>query len=65
MEWIVEFLGNYAFPIVMCLLLYKQNNEQDKRHAEETTELSKVISNNTAVIQQLASKIDNMEDKIR
>ncbi len=31
-----EFIGNYAFPIVMCFVLINMNEKQDIRHTEIT-----------------------------
>lgn len=55
-----QLLGSYAFPIVMCLLMYKQQNEISERHQEETAELRDALDNNTLVIQRL---IDKMEEE--
>lgn len=54
-----QLLGSYAFPIVMCLLMYKQQNDMMDRHREESKELRDSLDNNTLVIQRL---IDKMEE---
>lgn len=44
MDPIVDLIGNIAFPILMCLLMYKQSNE--------------AIKNNTDAINLLIKKIE-------
>lgn len=53
-----ELIGSYAFPIVMCLLMYIDNKDVRKSHKEEIDNLSKALENNTVVMQRL---VDNME----
>ena len=65
---ILTIIGNYAFPIVMCIALFwkldkdqKTNNEQmekrDQLHRDEMQSLREALDNNTAAIVQLAQKL--------
>ena len=64
--------GQYAFPIIMCLLMgkyikYREDqhtqaiNELNAQHKAEMGEITQAINNNTLVIQKLT---DLMEDRI-
>lgn len=53
MEEIINFIGNYAFPIAMCAYMVYINEKQDLRHQDEVKELTKVISNNTTVLESI------------
>ena len=61
MNW-GEIIGNYAFPIAMCLMLFWKMNQQDKDHKEEATQFAKAIENNTNAITTLTEVIRNKED---
>ena len=65
---LLTVIGNYAFPVVMCLLLFKKlDNDQaktqealDKRdqlHREEIQSLRSSLDNNTAALNALAVQI--------
>ncbi len=51
MNEIMQYISTIGFPIVMCLLMFKQVNE-----------LREVIQNNTIVLQKLVQKIGGDED---
>ena len=51
MENIMQYISTIGFPIVMCLLMFKQINE-----------LRGVIENNTLVLQKLVHKMGADED---
>ena len=61
---ILTLIGNYAFPIVMCLALFWKmdkdqkanadaNAKRDQLHREEMESLRQALENNTAAIAQL------------
>lgn len=58
MEELYNFLGNYAFPIVMCFVLLRINEKQDERHREENEKLNKTLENNTQAISELKDAIN-------
>lgn len=61
---VYDLISNVGFPIAVCAyLLYNQNKEQDA-HKAETAGFVTAINNNTAVIQKLSEKLDEMEEKI-
>lgn len=51
MDEIMQYISTIGFPIVMCLLMFKQMNE-----------LRGVIENNTLVLQKLVHKLGVDED---
>lgn len=66
---ILTLIGNYAFPICMCIALFwkldkdaKDNREaQEKRdqlHREEVQSLRSSLDNNTAALAQLSLTIN-------
>lgn len=56
MDW-GNIIGNYVFPIAMCLMLFWKMNEQDKDHKEEAQQFAKAIENNTNAITALTEVI--------
>lgn len=61
MDW-GTIVGQYAFPIVMCLMLFWKMNEQDKDHKEESTQFAKAIENNTKALTTLTEVIRSQQD---
>lgn len=60
MDW-GTIVGQYAFPIVMCLMLFWKMNEQDKDHKEESAQFAKAIENNTQALTTLTEVIRNQQ----
>lgn len=61
---ILTLIGNYAFPIVMCIALFWKmdkdqkanqtaNEKRDQLHREENDQLRQALENNTAAIANL------------
>lgn len=61
MDW-GTIVGQYAFPIVMCLMLFWKMNEQDKDHKEESSQFAKAIENNTQALTTLTEVIRSQQD---
>ena len=57
MTFIEDIVSNCIFPIIMCLILLKQINENNDRHEKEVDKLSDVVNANTLVVQQLVDKL--------
>lgn len=55
---VTTIISTVGFPIVMCLLMYKMNDDQDKRHREEVDKITEALNNNTLVIQKLVDNLD-------
>lgn len=55
---ITTIISGVGFPIVCSLLMFWQNNELNKAHREETSELRKTIESNTLAIQTLINKLE-------
>lgn len=74
MEQIVNLLGQYAFPIVMCLIMawyvkdQSDKNREDikqinQHHQEEMTQVTSALNNNTLALQRLTDMIGGSHDK--
>lgn len=59
---VFSLIGSLGFPIIMCLLLYKQQIETVKSHHDEMDEMRKSIDNNTLIVQKL---LDKMDEEVR
>lgn len=68
MDTILQLVGSYGFPIIMCLLMYKSMSDSTTRHEtqiqslndkhkEEMDTLTEAITNNTQAINLLAQKM--------
>lgn len=55
---IYEFIAQVGFPIAMCAALFWKMNEQDRRHDEQITELTKVVNSNTVALTKLTDKLE-------
>lgn len=73
MEPLLDILGNYAFPIVVCAALFwKMDKDQkttqeymekrDELHREEINSLRASLDNNTRVIVKLEAKLGGKDD---
>lgn len=60
-EFLLNLIGNYAFPVVMCIYMCKRMNDESNSHREEVDKLSTAIENNTLVITKLAERMDVKE----
>ena len=67
---VLTLIGNYAFPVVMCIALFwKLDKDQktnldaaerrDQLHREEIQGLRASLDNNTAALNSLARSINN------
>lgn len=74
MEQIWTVIGQYAFPIVMCVLMawyvkYIQDNYRtdiadiNEKHKQEMDQLTEALNNNTLAIQKLTDYIEAQDDK--
>lgn len=70
MEQIFSVIGQYAFPIVACIVMgwyvkyiqdnYRKDiNEISVRHRDEMDKVTEALNNNTLAIQKLTNYIDN------
>ena len=55
---IVQLITTIGFPIVMCLLMWKQLQDSNKQHSEDLAKVEEALNNNTLVVQQLIDKLD-------
>lgn len=74
MDQIWSAIGQYAFPIVACVVMgwyvkYIQDNYRkdisdiSTRHKEEMDKVTQALNNNTLAIQRLTDYIDKDNDK--
>lgn len=59
---IINLIGSVGFPIIMCLLMYKQLNDSNVLHKEEMSKMTEALNNNTLVLQQLSDKMENKNE---
>lgn len=57
-QTIQTLISSLGFPIIACGYLAWMNEKQDRRHAEEVSQLTQAVNNNTVVMQKLADKIE-------
>jgi len=73
MEQIFSLIGQYAFPIVACVVMgwyvkYIQDNYRKDisdisiRHKDEMEKVTEALNNNTLAIQKLTSFIEKKDD---
>jgi large-conductance mechanosensitive channel len=56
-SFVADLLGNYAFPIVVCVALFYVIMMMNKSHREETKEFAEALNKNTLVLQKLCDKL--------
>lgn len=59
---ITTLIGTVGFPIVMCLLMFKQLRDSDTKHSEEISKMSEAINNNTIAITKLVDALDDRKE---
>ena len=60
-QLIMTAIGSLGFPIVACIMMYKQNEKLEQRHEDESRQFAKAIENNTLAIQHLADMMEKGE----
>ena len=58
---ITALIGSLGFPIVCCIALFWYITKLTNQHKEEIKELRSAIDNNTNVMNQLVSKLNEKE----
>lgn len=58
LQQLTTLISNVGFPIVISLLLLKQNKQAQDEHKEETSKLTEAINNNTLVLQKVIDKLE-------
>lgn len=52
-----SLLSSVGFPIIMCLIMVKQNEATRSEHREEVKELTRVVESNTIAIQRITDTL--------
>lgn len=60
-QTIVQIISNNGFPIIMCLLLYRQMLTSEEAHKQELEGLKESITANTNAINALIQTIEREE----
>ena len=60
-QTIVQIISNNGFPIIMCLLLYRQMLTSEETHRQEIEGLKESITANTNAINALIQTIEREE----
>lgn len=60
MQWeqIVALIGQIGFPIVCCVMMWKQMLTQQEQHKSEMDELKDALNNNTKAIELLTERFN-------
>ena len=56
---ILEIVGNKAFPIVCCIVLFFTQYKERERHSEEIKNMTSALNNNTLAINELKGMIQS------
>lgn len=62
---VTTLIGNWGFPIAMCLLLFVTMKEQSKQHKSEMDSITSALNNNTLVLQKLVDRLDSIKEDIK
>lgn len=54
LEAILAMIGNYGFPIIMCLILYNEMKEERKAHKAESDIWVEALNRNTLAIEKIS-----------
>lgn len=57
-QTIVQIISNNGFPIIMCLLLYRQMLASEEAHKQEISGLQESINANTNAMNALLQTIE-------
>lgn len=57
---IVEIIGSFGFPIVMCLILFYYMEKENEKHDKEVHDLTETINNNTKILTELTTLIKTL-----
>lgn len=60
-QTIVQIISNNGFPIIMCLLLYRQMLTSEESHKQEIEGLKESITANTNAINTLIQALERKE----
>lgn len=60
-QTIVQIISNNGFPIIMCLLLYRQMLNSEEAHKQEIEGLKESINANTNAMNALLQTIERKE----
>jgi preprotein translocase subunit YajC len=56
-EELMQAIGTYGFPIVMCLVLFWYIVKQNESHKVEIQQMTDALNNNTIALIELRDKI--------
>ena len=64
MAEILELIKNYAFPAVMCLLLWRQNVEMDNRFSQLLENSTAALTGVMQALNDLKTAVERMEQNV-
>lgn len=56
---LIEVIGNKAFPILCCIVLFWSQYKERERHSEEIKNMTSALNNNTLAINELKGMIQS------
>jgi hypothetical protein len=57
-----QLVGSLGFPIVACIVLFKQTTKQAERHKVEMDKMSEAINNNTQIMREVLAEFKARSD---
>lgn len=64
MQELLQAIGSYGFPIVMCLVLFWYIVKQNENHKEEIQKMTDALNNNTVALVELRDKIGDGNNNV-
>ena len=58
LENVIQLINGVGFPIAVSVALFYTNTKQDERYSELLKDLQATINNNTKVLAELSTKIN-------
>ena len=53
-----EFVNQYGFPVVCCVVLFYLNYRQQQQHKDESIKWTEALNNNTKVMERLVERLE-------
>lgn len=59
---LVQLIGSVGFPIVCCVMMWRQMLTQEEHHKGEMNSITTALNNNTSVLQKLVDRLEVKKD---
>lgn len=61
---ITQLIGSVGFPIVACIMIFRQMTKQEDMHREEMEGMKDSLNNNTIALTKLVDRLDAIERNV-